>query len=165
MDYSLIAAASQGLGVMKTLVEGMVSIRDETKLQLVRIELLEKIIQLTGTIHSLQQEQHRQFDLYTATKKELDEAKKLLAERDEKELFEVRPGAWVLTRRTEQGRSSEPPYYCQACDAKGTQSVLHQQPGTQYEAPYLVCKFDSAHKIKLGPDKPLPTRAITDHPF
>jgi len=163
MDLGLITAASQSVSVIKTLAEGLVSIRDETKLQLLRIDLLQKIGDLQGTIFDLRQQQSEQFEQHQQTKRELDEAKRKLAERDQFVLHQAAPGAFVYATTKDATGTYVEPFYCQTCHDAGKKSILRFLPESQYEPAYYRCAINSAHLLQLGPDKAMPQD--NHHPF
>lgn len=159
MDLSLIAAASQSLSVIRTLTEGLVSVRDEAKLQQVRMDMLGKVIDVMGALQTLQLEYQREFEAHAATRAELQKAQERLAERAKVELHEVYPGCYVYATTRDAAGKLKPPFLCQSCYDKGTTSILRMQEETAYEPAHLNCRENSAHSLKLGKDKPLP------HPF
>lgn len=165
MDISLFTAASQSLGVIKTIAEGMVSIRDQTKLMELRIELLSKLFDAMQSLDALRQEHQAQLEINRTQKQQLEELQEQLSERESYELFEVTSGAYVYARKPSDGQLHKPPYICQPCQDQGIKSILRLDAGSEYFSDKLICPSKPLHDITLEkatrspPSTPRITRA------
>lgn len=153
MDTSLIAAASQSIGVLKTLFDGVVATRDVSKFSEIRGAILDtqdrtlalqaQTLALIRTNHELEEKLR---DLEAAARK-----------REGRDLYEVRPGAFVYASKPAVGQVHAPPYWCQACEGKGVESVLRWFHGSYKDS--WDCPNSSEHEITVD-TRPRPQRAV-----
>lgn len=145
MDFGAISAALGSLGTLRDIANGLVSIRDEAKLTAVKIDLLNEVISLQQTVLTLQQDMSTLADREREARDEARKLREKAENREEQELFEVRPGAWVYARKAVDGESHKPPYFCQPCSTEGKQTVLMEfQDGSR-----LRCPIVAAHTVSL----------------
>lgn len=151
MDFGAISAALGSLGTLRDLANGLVSVRDEAKLTAVKIDLLNEVISLQQTVLTLQQDMSTLSDREREAREEIRKLREQADQREEQELFEVRPGAWVKARKPADGEAHKPPYFCQACSADGKETALRVSGFGEV----LSCSRDAKHNIDLDGHKPM----------
>jgi len=157
MDFTAIAAANQSLNVIKTLVEGFISIRDESKVQQLRFDMQNAVIGVQSTVLDLLQklaeaQEENRLLLLTKNKalKRCGELEDLIAEKESCELYELRPGAFVYAQKAAMGETPKPPYFCQACRASGVHMALLRNNGGNVSYGTWYCPTAKAHNISFG---------------
>lgn len=152
-----IQAAIQGLLSIKTIAEGLVATRDESKVAEVRLTLFKQVIEIQQVLMSLQQEvltlQKATFALLQenhALKEQAHELQNRKAQLQGYELFEPIPGVFVYAAKAIADMRPQPPYLCQACYDKSEKSTLTFQRATsRLEPTTLQCPANARHALQL----------------
>lgn len=110
----------------------------------------------------LREQIEREHKLHVATDNALQDCNAKLSKKEQRELYEVAPGRFVLANKPVEGAQHSLPYFCQPCAAAGQEAVLRVEPGSKYKAARLVCPVQSSHSFQTEPDKPWPTAVTRD---
>ncbi len=147
-----IAEAIAAISGIKTIADGLVSMRDETKVMETKLALMGQLMDIRQALDSLQD----QLAAVKAEKAKLQQENLELQQRlnavDEYDLVQLVGGVHVLTTKPADGTPHKPPYYCQACHSDGKKSVLSFSAsafGQPSFPAYMRCQRNDAHKLTL----------------
>lgn len=143
--------AIQSLSAIKVIADGLISMRDETKVLEVKLSLTRQVIEVQQVLMALQSEIAALIQENYELKEQARKHEKLASERKGHDLYEVCPGAFVYAAKAVDGTERKPPYYCQPCYDSAKKSILTFQPalGGPF-GPTLQCPINSNHKIALS---------------
>ena len=145
-----IGLAIQSLGAIKTIAEGLISLRDESKVAQVKMDLFQRVIEVQQVLMELQQENAAIHQENRLLKERAHEASKRVVQLEGYEPFEVAAGVFVQAAKPDDGRRPQPPYLCQTCYDAGTKSVLSYQRATgRLEPATLQCPTHTRHALQL----------------
>lgn len=146
-----IQAAIQSLLTIKTIADGLIAMRDETKVLETKLALMQQVFEIRQVLDSLQEESATVKQENRELKEAARQVEQRLQEREGYELFEVAPGAFVYAAKTSDGSRQQAPYYCQACYDSATKSVLSfKRSALAGERPALQCPAKATHSISLS---------------
>lgn len=147
-----IAEAIAAISGIKTIADGLVSMRDETKVMETKLALMSQIMEIRQALDALQD----QLAAVKAEKAQLHqenlELQKRLNSVDEYDLVELISGVHVLAAKPIDDTTHKPPYYCQACHSDGKKSVLsfsESSFGNSHFPAKLNCQRSKAHQLNL----------------
>lgn len=147
-----IAEAIAAISGVKTIADGLVSMRDETKVMETKLALMGQLMDIRQALDSLQD----QLAAVKAEKAKLQQENLELQQRlnavDEYDLVQLVGGVHVLATKPLDGSPHKPPYYCQACHSDGKKSVLSFSESTFGESIFpanLNCQRNQAHQLDL----------------
>lgn len=145
-----IGAAISSLAALRTIFEGSLAMRDESKLMEVRLAFQQQLIEVQNTLLAMQnalaqaQEKEHQFAQAERRSLQFDEDMKGY------QPFEAAPGVFVYAPATDDGSRPKLPYFCYPCYKERKQSILsidEAKMTTQRSA--LVCTEKAAHRFEL----------------
>lgn len=153
-----IAEAIAAISGIKTIADGLISMRDETKVMETKLALMGQLMEIRQALDSLQD----QLAAVKAEKAQLQqenlELQQRLNEVDEYDLIQLIGGVYVLAAKPVDGATHKPPYYCQACHNDGKKSVLSFSESAFGRSRFpanLNCQRSEDHKLSLpGGTKP-----------
>lgn len=145
-----IAEAIAAISGIKTIADGLVAVRDESKVREIKLELMGQIFEIRQALDTLQD----QIATVKAEKAQLQqenlELKKRLDAVDEYDLIELIGGVHVLAAKPVDGALHQPPYFCQACHSDGKKSALSLQAAVfDFDPASLRCPARREHSLDL----------------
>ena len=147
-----ITEAIAALAGMKTIADGLISMRDESKVIETKLKLMEQIYEVRQSIDALQD----QISTLKQANRDLQDANLELQKRidamDEYDLIELIGGVHVLATKPADGKPHKPPYLCQACHSNGKKSFLsfaQSTFGNSHFPATLNCQTNKGHQLEL----------------
>ena len=145
-----ISSAISSLATIKTLIEGGIAIRDETKLLEVKLTLMQQIFEVQRTLSALQDENAKVLQENRELREAQRVAQQFTTDVQGYEPFQAAPGVFVYALQTSDGSRPKLPYFCYACHKDGKQSILNFEevkPGQARST--LQCVHDTTHRFEL----------------
>lgn len=142
--------AIQSLGAIKSIAEGLIALRDESKVAQVRMELFQRVIEVQQVLMKLQQENATVLHENQSLKNRLQLMERKEAQLQGYELVELIAGVFVHAAEPLAAERPKPPYLCQACYDTGAKSVLSfQRAKSRLEPATLQCPTHARHALQL----------------
>lgn len=143
-------AALQSLVTIKGIADGLVSMRDETKVLETKLALMGQIFEIRKGLDALQDELSKVKEENRKLKQADLEAKKFADDFSSYALFQVVSSGFVMAPKAEDGARQKPPYCCHSCYREGEKSILSFQRALDRDHPAaLVCPVNKNHSIQL----------------
>lgn len=145
-----IGTAISSLAALKTIFEGAIATRDESKLTEVKLAFQQQMIEVQGAMlamqHALAQAHQKELDIADAQRRELKFEQETLGY----ETFEVAPGVFAYALATSDGTRPKQPYYCHPCYKARKQSILSYEAALSNSHPAaLRCPEQASHRMEL----------------
>lgn len=143
-----IGSAISSLAAIKAIAGGLVSIRDESKVMEIKVELLQKVFDVQQVLLELQQENASLLQANRELQEAQRASKNQVAQLEGYEQFEPVPTLFVVAAKAVDGQRPKMPYYCQACYHMGKLSVLSVDDGPhRVSPPVLQCQSHAQHRF------------------
>lgn len=149
--------AIQSLAAIKTIAEGLIGLRDESKVVELKMSLFQRVIEVQQALIDVQQEllilQQENAAVHQENrllKEQIRDAQHRKTSLEGYELFEPVPGVFVRAAEPLDGGRPQPPYLCQSCYDAGKKSTLGYQRATgRLEPATLQCPEHARHARQL----------------
>lgn len=146
-----IATAISALTGIKTIADGLISVRDNAKVMEVKLALMSQVFEIRQALDALQDETSTLKQANRDLQEENRKLKERVAQTDRYELFDVMPGVYVYAAKPVDGARHKPPYFCQACYSNGKQTALaYVPPIFDFDPAGLRCPEDPRHSYELA---------------
>ena len=145
-----IGTAISSLAALKTIFDGAVSMRDDTKLMEVKLAFQQQLFEVQNALLAMQSD----YAKLLQENRDFTDAQRLSEQftTDAKgyEPFEAAPGVFVYALQTSAGSRPKLPYFCYACHKDRKQSILSlEEYKLSNQRSALQCAEKVSHRYEL----------------
>ncbi len=145
-----IGTAISSLAALKTIFEGAVAVRDDTKLMEVKLAFQQQLFEVQNAMLAMQGAYAKLLE----EKREIEDANRrsqqFETEMQGHALFEPAPGVFVYALQPSDGSRPKLPYFCHPCYKARKQSILSYEAAISASQPAaLHCPEQAAHRVEL----------------
>lgn len=145
-----IQAGIQSLLAIKTIADGLIAVRDETKVLEVKLALMQQVFEIRQVLDTLQEEASAIKEENRNLKEQIRQAEQRDAQLAGYEQFQPVRGVFVYAAQPLEGGRPQPPYLCKTCYDGGKKATLnYQRAAGRLEPATLQCPEHARHAIEL----------------
>lgn len=147
-----ISEAIAAIAGIKTIADGLVAMRDETKVMETKLALMQQVFDIRMSLDGLQDEVAALKQANRALQEQNLQLQKQIDAVDEYDLIKLVGGVYVLAAKPLDNQPHKGPYFCQACHTNGKKSPLSFAESAFGRAQFpatLNCQLSESHQLKL----------------